>query len=129
MKVNFSNSPTCSSWILEEVGKKSREADETFTSCLWFGNESYLLQLANLLLVDLRRGGRKKVRRRTKLSLHVCGFELKVNNWPTCSSWILEEVGDSATWFHSVSNVKTRSPTVTFTWVLPSPSHEDLTTH
>ena len=56
---------------------------------------------------------------------------MKVNfsNWPTCSSWILEEVGDSATWFHSVSNVKTRSPTVTFTWVLPSPSHEDLTTH
>ena len=77
--------------------------------------------------MDLRRDGRKKLGRGTKLSLHVCGFELKVifSNWPTCSSWILEEVGDSATWFHSVSNVKTRSPTVTFTWVPPSQSQED----
>ena len=43
--------------------------------------------MPNLLFVDLRRGGRKKVGRGTKLSLHVCGFEFKVNfsNWPTCS--------------------------------------------
>ena len=136
---------------------KSQEENKTFTSSLWFWNESQLLQFANLLFVDLRkcwrkkvgrrtklslhvccfelkanlsncpncsvlfmdlrRDGRKKLGRGTKLSLHVCGFELKVNfsKSPTCSSWILEEVGDSATWFHSVSNVKTRSPTVTFT--------------